>query len=361
MKILIDARTLGSHPSGVGIYIYRYIKELVETKHEVILVTDVATSDEMRHLQESGTQIICYGKIVYRSVQVLRYFSFVRNQLMWLQPDIFWEPNNLIPSGLSGYHGKVMVTIHDIFPITHAKYFSPIYSMYFKVMLHRTSRIADIILFSSQQTQGEARQLIPRLTQATHHVLYPIVPRIEANTQSTSKDYFLYVGNMEKRKGVDILLMGYDLYRQRGGTSPLILAGKKREDDVDAMIQTLVQKYPEVEYRGYVSDDERETLYKNCSLFAFPSCAEGFGMPLIEAMNYYKPILASDLSVFHEIAGESINYFAIDGDITHQAESLMQGLFDHAEKVDACAYDSVMSRYEAGVLGNRLMEIVANL
>ena len=108
MKIVIDARTLGSKPSGIGIYAFNYIKELIKSEYQIILLTDVAVSEEMEFLKAQKVEIIEYGVSTYRSAQVLKYFDFVKKQLLQIQPELFWEPNILIPRSLSGYKGKIM-------------------------------------------------------------------------------------------------------------------------------------------------------------------------------------------------------------------------------------------------------------
>ena len=89
MRIVIDARTLGSKPSGIGIYAFNYIKELIKSRHQIILLTDVAKSEEMSFLKEEGVEIIQYGVSTYRSAQVLKYFEFVKEQLVKVKPDLF--------------------------------------------------------------------------------------------------------------------------------------------------------------------------------------------------------------------------------------------------------------------------------
>ena len=59
---------------------------------------------------------------------------------------------------------------------------------------------------------------------------------------------------------------------------------------------------------GYISDNERASLYQHASLFVLPSIYEGFGMPLLEAMHYSVPVIASDIPVFHEVAGDAAVY-----------------------------------------------------
>lgn len=367
MKIVIDARALGSSPSGVGIYAFNYLKELVNTEHKIILLTDVETSEEMAYMRERNIEIISYGAKVYRSAQIFKYFSFVKRTLCEIQPEIFWEPNILIPSKLAGYRGKVMITIHDMFPVAQVQYFGWKYGTYFRVLLKRTIKRTDIVLYNSAETKDESEHYFPELGTKKNHILYVIVPRIELSDRTKEcegcrniqgQEYFLYLGNMEKRKGVDLLLDAYIRYRQNGGTKALVLAGKSREKDIDEKIAVMVSCCDKIFYFGYVSDEEKQYLYQNCFCFLFPSMAEGFGICVLEAMNYYKPIIASDLSIFREIVGGYINYFPLEGGRVAQIKNLSQKMLHSLGQVDHEGYDEVMTRYVPGKLGRQMDDIV---
>jgi len=354
MKIVIDARTMGTKPSGIGIYAYNFLSGILD-RYEVILVTDLATSSEMQVLKKKGIRIIEYGKEVYRSSGVFAYFKFVRNILRQEQPELFWEPNILIPIRLSGFHGKTVITIHDMFPVTLPQYFGTKYSAYFKFMLKRTLKHTDLILYNSFETKNETEQFFPKAKDVEAHVLYIIVPKVSYEGQIRNDDYFLYVGNVEKRKGVDILISAFDLYVKKGGTKKLVIAGKKREDDVDAMLSDLVKKYPQqVTYKGYVTDEEKQELYACSDTVLFQSRAEGFGISVLEAMHYGKKVLASDLSIFREVVGDCISYFPLAGGEQALCEAMLQDLPDP----DLHRYEEVMHRYYPETLVPRLCEVL---
>ena len=103
MKIAVDARTLGSRPSGVGMYLNDFLKVLMKYREfEFVLLSDVAESEYIRYFMEKGIPVITQGKAVYRSAGVYSYFSFIQKQLNEIQPDLFWEVNTIIPIRLKG-------------------------------------------------------------------------------------------------------------------------------------------------------------------------------------------------------------------------------------------------------------------
>lgn len=65
---------------------------------------------------------------------------------------------------------------------------------------------------------------------------------------------------------------------------------------------------PKLHWQDYVSQKELAVKYLSASLFVFPSLAEGFGLPLLEAMQAGTPVLCSDIPVFHEVGGNVVTY-----------------------------------------------------
>ena len=231
MKLLVDARSLGSHPSGIGMYLYDFLIELLkEPDFEITLLSDIATSDEMLDLAERGVPIVTYGTQISQSVQVLKYFRFVQDSLDYYHPDLFWEPNNLIPVRLKRFSGKILVTIHDVFPLTQPENHGHIYPIYFKYGLKQTMKQADGLTYNSMETKRDVEQRFAKATTLPNLISYIIIknPVNEDTLPSPTvlfpdipilnEDYFLYIGNLEKRKGTDLLLKAYQLYRKSGGT-----------------------------------------------------------------------------------------------------------------------------------------------
>ena len=62
---------------------------------------------------------------------------------------------------------------------------------------------------------------------------------------------------------------------------------------------------------GYVSKEEASVLYKNASIYIFPSLDEGFGIPILEALSFSLPVICSEIDVFKEVGGEYVEYFKV--------------------------------------------------
>ncbi|TAM97405.1 MAG: glycosyltransferase family 1 protein [Rhodanobacteraceae bacterium] len=133
---------------------------------------------------------------------------------------------------------------------------------------------------------------------------------------------FLMVGTVEPRKGQSQALDAFEKLWAMGATDHLVIIGKLGWR-MEAFAQTL-RNHPEFGKRLFwfsgISDDMLETVYAASSVLLAASFGEGFGLPLIEAAQHGLPILARDLPVFREVAGDAAVYFdAIDAEALARA------------------------------------------
>jgi len=122
---------------------------------------------------------------------------------------------------------------------------------------------------------------------------------------------FLMVGTIEPRKGHAQVLAAFEKLWDNGRDLRLVLVGRP-----GWMVEELIEKlrlHPKLGsllfWLKAVSDVDLENLYRGCSCLIAASEGEGFGLPLIEAAQHKLPILARDIPVFREIAGDHASYF----------------------------------------------------
>jgi glycosyltransferase involved in cell wall biosynthesis len=125
---------------------------------------------------------------------------------------------------------------------------------------------------------------------------------------------FLMVGTIEPRKGHDQVLGAFEHLWEGGSPARLVIVGK-RGWHVDAVV-TRIKDHPELGKRLIwlegVSDDELVGIYASCQVLLAASFGEGFGLPLIEGARHGLPIIARDIPVFREVAGDHAFYFSAD-------------------------------------------------
>jgi glycosyltransferase involved in cell wall biosynthesis len=118
------------------------------------------------------------------------------------------------------------------------------------------------------------------------------------------EQFILFLGTLEPRKNVPMLVKAYAAARQRGVTAPLVLAGGGGWGDLRlrALIAELGLE-SSVRLAGFVAMDEQVLWYNAATLFAFPSLYEGFGLPVLEAMACGTPVITSNQSSLPEVVG----------------------------------------------------------
>lgn len=321
MKILVDARSVGLRPSGVGMNLYSFMMAMRQIPGiELYAATDVDGSAEMERLRDHGITVVMLERHVQKDLSLLSYYRFLQRQIHEIRPDVFWEGNHLFPIRIENPYGRIAVTIYDMFPLTDPGWYHPLYPAYFRYGIRNTLKYTDRILYISEQTKRETERFFPKAKEIPNKVAYVVVDPLP-ELPIRDDNFFFYIGNLEKRKGTDILLRAYLSYLNAGGDHDLILAGKIREADIEKLLQEAMQKTNRIRYSGYVEYEERNRYYADCSAFVFPSRAEGFGMPVVEALSYRKPVIVSDIPIFQEISGGLAESF-------HMSENL-------AETVDA--------------------------
>jgi len=123
-------------------------------------------------------------------------------------------------------------------------------------------------------------------------------------------EFLLFVGALEPRKNVPALIEALALVHERHGRIPLVLAGRSGGDGekVDREIERRGLG-AWVRRTGYLPDVDLRALYRTAAALVFPSSAEGFGLPLLEAMACGLPAAASGVSALPEIGGDAALYF----------------------------------------------------
>lgn len=118
----------------------------------------------------------------------------------------------------------------------------------------------------------------------------------------------------------------------------LIIAGNINEAYRDKILAEAKQHrvMDQVKIIGPITEEEKYWYLKNCTAFVFPSLAEGFGLPVIEAMHFGKPVFLSDRTSLPEIGGDAAYYF-YDFDPGYMQEVLKEGLahFRDTQKAQA--------------------------
>jgi len=124
------------------------------------------------------------------------------------------------------------------------------------------------------------------------------------------KKYILFVGTIQPRKNLEVLIDAFDKFVQTNKDFKLIIVGKK-----GWLYESIFEKVKimnledKIIFTGHVSDEELISYYKNAFCLVLPSFYEGFGIPVLEAMSYNCPTIVSMTSSLPEIGSDASLYF----------------------------------------------------
>lgn len=220
---------------------------------------------------------------------------------------------------------NIGVMVYDIIPLTHPEFFPPVISMRFRKWFDQAVKNADFFAAISLTVKREVEAYIKRNYPAysgIHVFSFALGSELDNAHQRVAKDTssggfiekkntFLCVGTIESRKNHKYLLDTFDLVWQKCPDVNLCIIGKIGwlSDAVINRINTHPLFKKKLFMFNNISDTELEYYYRHSKALIFPSFVEGFGLPIVEALHYGLPVLASDIPVHREAGGDFCTYF----------------------------------------------------
>lgn len=222
--------------------------------------------------------------------------------------------------------------VYDLLPVMHPAWFTPIAGKAFHRWLETLAIHADALFCISQSVASDVEHWFDTHYQLSKSdvsidwfhlgadipsaadVLSARNRSIDTLIGSRSGPVILMVGTVEPRKGHARVLDAFERIWSDGDDATLVIAGRAgwRVEALLARLAALHDKQANLVWLGSASDDDLCTLYAGVDGVIMASEAEGFGLPLVEAAQWGMPILANDLPVFREVAGNHATYFRAD-------------------------------------------------
>ncbi|MFA6597901.1 MAG: glycosyltransferase family 4 protein [Ignavibacteriaceae bacterium] len=197
---------------------------------------------------------------------------------------IRWAKNNGV---------KTVLTPHFTF---HTNKNKLIKSIIEKTIVKNGLNFSDAIVCFTEVEKNYWVKLNPTIEGRTHVIPHSFMPKKVNQEDIVDDKYLLYLGRFEKNKRIDLLLQAFEQAKYDDLKLKLTI-------DVNDLPKELkhFKENKDIFFLGYVDEIEKESLLKKCSALILPSDFEAFGIVLLEASNYYKPILCSNLEVFNEV------------------------------------------------------------
>jgi glycosyltransferase involved in cell wall biosynthesis len=297
MKIGFDAKRYFNNSTGLGNYSRWLIDAL--PKKEVTF-----TLYQPKKAKYNGDLPISYPQGIFRFFTSLWRTTFICNQLVAEEQEIYHGLSNELPFGIHKTSLKTVVTIHDLINLRYPNNYAIIDRLVFKIKLKYAQKCADKIVVPSEQTKNDLIHFYKTDEQKIAVIPLSLPKLALGQKKDLEVPYILCVSGFSKRKNLDNLVRAYG---QITGNCRLILAGNK--GDTTALVTELAQADTRIEIKHNVSSTELADLYTNALFCVYPSVFEGFGLPILEAFNYGKAVATSAASSMPEVGGDVAVYF----------------------------------------------------
>jgi len=321
MIIGIDAsRAVKKERTGTENYSRNLIFELakIDAKNQYILYVGPDYDGTFDNFPKNFSIKIIPNKKYW--TQIGLSFEMFKNK-----PDVLFIPSHILPPIPAK---KAIITIHDL----AWKYFPDMYSpaelrLQDLSIRRAIKQEAEIIVYSSSTVRDLQKfykinknklHFVPmgfgnlfnnknRDSQTSRHVQGDTLNQTNSHLSvKTKQPYLLFVGRIELRKNMTNLIEAYTMLRsERKINHKLLLVGKPGFGYEKIKLAIEKSKYKDdIIETGFVSDKDLSQLYKNASIFVFPSFYEGFGFPIFEAYSAKIPVITSNTSSMPEVAGK---------------------------------------------------------
>lgn len=232
-------------------------------------------------------------------------------------PDVLFVPSHVIPL----IHPKKTVTmIHDVAFRYLRDAYSPFQYYYLNFSAWFACKFAYKILVPTNAVKQDLLRFYncdpKKVFVVPHGMDAPAAP--EHFSENREREilmrfgivpgmrYILFIGRLETKKNLLRLLRAFAEFVKKHPDYKMLLCGK-RGIGFEKIWQVMEDNglWNKVLLPGYINEEEKHLLLKNCAIFALPSLQEGFGFPILEAFYYKKPLFTSDILAIREVAGDA--------------------------------------------------------
>lgn len=334
-SIIIDFGKISSPYRGLAEVALNYsaaLERLSPQDLKFTYIVPVALRDEFNRRVKAGNVITPNYKNLNR---ILYYLTGYAGFLCRLpQYNIYHYLHFNSPLGVMGNNQGKLLTIHDFHAMERARDAKKLTKR-----LEEVSNIACISNFTYKEYENKFGHCSHRAKVIVNGVRVP--PEVDIQSSRKLEDRygeFLFTLGGLKRKNIHSLLgmLQKVLMRNKSSELKLLIAGNvkskyKSELENEADARSISDQ---VIFLGSVSEQEKYQYMQACRAFVFPSLQEGFGLPIIEALHFGKPVFCSDKTSLPEVGGDKVYYWK-QFDSDDMAEIMLKGLSDNDRHLDS--------------------------
>jgi len=335
-RVLVDATAVPADRGGIARYVDGLIPALDQADVDLAVVCQRADIERYAMMVPRAQVVGGPAAIVHRPARLAWEQTGLALVAQQVGAQVIHSPYYSMPLHAPA---PVVVTIHDVTVFSQPELHSPVRGGFYRSATRTSMRRAARCIVPSKATREELVRLLDadpaKIDVAYHGVDHEVFHRpTDAEKRRVSdrlglhgRPYVAFLGSLERRKNVPNLVRGWAGAVDDLSDAPaLVLAGGTGwDDEVDAAISR-VPPHLKVVRPGYLRYSDLPGFFGGAVVVAYPSQAEGFGLPLLEAMASGAPILTTRRLSLPEVGGDAVAYTEPDDDAI--AGSL-RGLLDN--------------------------------
>ncbi len=332
MKLALDVSSVPERVAGAGRYIVELARRLPETGLDTTLVTRVDDSARWLDVAPHAHVVSLVPKNrparLFHEAWRLGTSSTAQDVDVWHSPHYSMAHRGSTPT---------VVTIHDLTFFTNPEWHEKSKVVFFRRAIEYSSTHAKVLVCVSEFTARQLDEFVP------HHVPVIVAPlgvdltrfSVDGTDDTAAMAHYslpshapfvLFVGTVEPRKGLDVLLEAFVEVADANSDIELWIAGQDGwsmrgfSDDL--------RRHPaaaRIRRLGFVDDRLLPVLMRRARVVAYPSRGEGFGLPVLEALACGAMVVTSSDTVMAEVAGDAAQLVRA-GDPVALAHAIVVGL-----------------------------------
>ena len=330
-RIAVDARELTKQNLNSLGYILLIVLRYL-SGYEVFLYSDVKVPQKY---VPPNAKVISREKEYTGGTDLYKFQYWMKLKMKEDDIDILFQINHF--SVIPTKNIKQIVVIHDLYPLESIEKQDLKSRLTYRISLFLTMLFADRLFTVSNFTKKRLEHFYWKSEKVKvnyNGIDEPLTLDDPESYRCVNGPFFLMLGRVNYWKGTLRVAELYDRYF-RGSDYKLVIAGQAASPEIKSKLYRYISNNQNIIWLDYVTNETKEWLLQNCSLFIYSSRYDGFGLPPLEAAIRKKKVLINDIEVLREVSKNRGHYVDFYSDDLKVTEAIQQEMTDDgAEQIN---------------------------